>query len=239
MPIGDVTVVILAGGFGVRLLGAYPNLPKPMIPVAGRPFLEWVIRYWASFGARDFVLSLGHLGDVAESHFKAHPIAGVSIRTVREPQARGTGGAVALVAGTQTLSDPFFVANGDSLVLADPDIPLSAREDGAILAVEKEDASRYGTLVTTPAGLLSDFREKKPGRGLINAGVYLLRKKLLAACPTEERCSLETEFFPAALARGARFRVWPCEDRFLDIGTPESLAQAEAFIGENFTHTLP
>ncbi len=210
-----------------------------MIPVAGRPFLEWIIRYWAGFGARDFILSLGHLGHVAKFHFEAHPIAGLTIRTVQEPQPRGTGGAVALVAATQTLIVPCLVANGASLILADPGISLSSHEDGALLAVEKEDASRYGALITDPGGLLTEFREKQPGRGLINAGVYLLRKKLLAACPIAERFSLETEFFPAALAQGARFRIWPCEDRFLDIGTPESLAQAEAFIRENFAHTLP
>lgn len=226
----ELTAVLLAGGFGTRIRELYPDVPKPMIPVLGEPFLEWAIRYWKRQGVGRFVLSLGHLAEVAETYFAGR----TEVATVREPRALGTGGAVQFAAAEAALSDPFVVANGDSLVLADVSEALTAiaRDgvDGVVLGVEVDDTSRYGSLAVDPAGRLLGFQEKRPGRGLINGGVYFFRRSTLERFPRKEPLSMETDVFPALLAGGADLRVVGVQAPFLDIGTPESVRQAEQFV---------
>jgi D-glycero-alpha-D-manno-heptose 1-phosphate guanylyltransferase len=215
----------------------YPDLPKPMIPARGRPFLEWVIGYWRSQGIDHVVLSLGHLAEVAERHFAGWR----EVETVREPQPMGTGGAVLYAARqARRLSDPFWVANADSLALAGLSGAVARLErpevDGVVLGLEMEDASRYGSLaVEEGSDRLGGFREKRPGHAWINAGVYGFRRRVLERFPEREPLSMETEVFPALLAGGARIEVERAAGApFLDMGTPESLAQLDGFIDSNF-----
>ncbi len=230
-----MTALLLAGGMGTRIRHLHPNLPKPMIPVAGLPFLEWAVRYWAGQGIADFVISLGHLAETAQEYFAARPADGLRIRTIVEPAAMGTGGAV-VYAGPH-LNDPFVVANGDSLVVADTrEAQTWLREsdiDGVILGVRVPDTTRYGSLAIED-GWLRGFREKQPGAGVINAGVYFFRRRVLDVFPAKSPLSMEVDVFPALLGAGLRLRVSTVEAPFLDIGTPESLVEAEGFIRSNF-----
>lgn len=226
-----LTAVVLAGGFGTRLRELHPDLPKPLIPLRGRPFLEWVLRHWARQGVRRFVISLGHLAQVAEAYLAARPADGLEILTVVEPEPLGTGGAVRYAARQVQLSDPFLVMNGDSLVVGEAAWPLPC--DGAILGVPTPDAARFGTLDTGPGGRLLGFREKQPGAGIINAGVYLLRRPLLGLFGESTPLSIERDVFPKLLAEGADLRVTTVPGPLLDIGTPESLAGAEKFLDEH------
>jgi D-glycero-alpha-D-manno-heptose 1-phosphate guanylyltransferase len=209
-----------------------------MIPVAGEPFLEWVIRYWVAQGFRRFVVSLGHLAEAGERFCAARRGSGLEIETVVEPEPLGTGGAIHFAAACKGVSDPFAAANGDSLVVADmrPALELMNEPDidGVLLGVPVPDAARYGSLVVED-GRLVGFREKRPGSGMINGGVYLLRRRVLDWFPPQRPLSIESETFPALLAAGAHFRVLPADAPFLDIGTPESIQQAESFIGAHFT----
>jgi len=228
------SVVLLAGGQGTRLRALSAGIPKPMIPVAGRPFVEWMLDYFASQGADHAVLSIGHLAEVVEHHFAGRP----GIECVRETRPLGTGGALRFAAGQAPVSDPFFAANADSLAIAELGGLRRALEDaatdGALLAVTTPDASRFGTLDVGAGGWLRGFHEKRPGAGLINAGVYLFRRRLLAHFPPGAPLSLEQDVFPALLAAGQRLRVIPAAADFLDIGTPESFALAEKFIRRHF-----
>jgi D-glycero-alpha-D-manno-heptose 1-phosphate guanylyltransferase len=231
------TAILLAGGFGSRIKALYPHLPKPMIPIAGRPFLEWAIQYWARQGIMRFVVSLGYLAEAATDYFMTRPPDGLDIATVVEPQPLGTGGAVRFAAQATT-ADPLVIANGDSLVAADiaPVRALLDQDaiDGAILGVRVADAGRFGSLTMDADGRLTGFAEKRPGGGVINAGVYFLRRRLLARFPKQEPLSMETDVFPALLAGGAKLWVVPTEAPFLDIGTPQSLQEAEEFLLHNF-----
>src|SRR5262249_34445852 len=163
-----------------RVRHLLPDIPKPMAPVAGRPFLEWVIRYLARQGVTEVALSTGHLSAVIERHFAAEPVPGVGVSCFEEPQPLGTGGGFVRAVELSRLSpDGWLVLNGDSLVFADLNRVFSGLEnpknDGVIVGREVPDASRYGTLVEGDGGELVGFQEKRPGRGLINAGVYLFR----------------------------------------------------------------
>lgn len=231
----EMTALLLAGGFGTRLRDRHPGVPKPMIPVEGKPFLEWIIAYWRRQGVSRFVISLGHLAEAAQRHFRdraAEP--GLEIATIVEPEAMGTGGAIRHAAGRVPLGDPFLVANGDSLVAADchAAFELGARPeiDGVLLGVRVPDTSRYGSLDCAPGGQLLGFREKQPGAGVINGGVYLLRQRLIGRFPPQTPLSIERDVFPHLLTEGVDLRVVPVTAPFLDIGTPESLEQAAAFV---------
>lgn len=233
-----VTAVVLAGGLGTRIKHLVPNLPKPMVPVRGRPFLEWVVGYLRQQGIRRVLISNGHLGEVIEKHFAALPGAGVALRCIRESDALGTaGGFLNAVSVSGEKPDAWLVLNGDSLVFADllaAAAPLNEPQvQGVVVGVSVPDASRYGRVAFDQTGRLLKFEEKQPGVGVINAGVYFFKPALLAQFPPQRPLSFEMDVFPQLLARGARLQVVVTQAPFLDIGTPESLARAESFIEEN------
>lgn len=226
--------VILAGGRGTRISRLQPNLPKPLIPVCGHPFVEWVIRHFAAQGVDRFVISLGHLADVAESYFRSRPADDLAISTVRETEPLGTGGGFLFAQQAAGEADPLILANGDSLVLADLRSAWRFFEDsdvdGVVVGLEVDDAARYGGLETDSNDRLLRFSEKRPGRGLINAGVYFFRRRLLASFPAKKPLSMECDVFPELLRAGTNLVVHRCQAPFLDIGTPESLAEMEPFL---------
>jgi D-glycero-alpha-D-manno-heptose 1-phosphate guanylyltransferase len=238
VELNKVAAVILAGGLGTRIRHLLPTVPKPMAPVADRPFLEWVARYLARQGVSRMVISTGYLTGVVEQHFQNQPVPGVNIRCVAEAEPLGTGGG--FLRAVQAAGEPppaWLVLNGDSLVFANLALAVASLNDpavaGVILGRAVPDTSRYGALITGPDGGLLRFEEKRPGSGVINSGVYLLRHSLLAEFPRQTPLSFERDVFPALINCGRRLQVVVTDAPFLDIGTPESLPQAEAFIRGN------
>ena len=234
----QIVAVILAGGFGTRIKHLLLDLPKPMAPIAGRPCLEWLVRYLAKQGVRRVVLSTGYLAEVVQRHFDRQPVRGVTVHCVAEPEPLGTGGAVrhaARESGEQAAA--WLVMNGDTIAFAELDKAQAALQNagtaGVIYAREVPDASRYGSLVTDKAGNLMRFEEKRPGKGLISTGVYLLRDSLLAKFPERAPLSLEREIFPELTSSGVSLKILRMTAPFLDIGTPESLPEAGSFVKSN------
>jgi NDP-sugar pyrophosphorylase family protein len=214
-------------------------MPKPLASAAGRPFLEWVIRYLHGQGLRRIVISSGYQAQQIEAFAGALDIAGLQLECVAEDRPMGTAGgflnAWAAVADPRTRA---LVVNGDSLLLANLAALHAALEDeridGAIQGLSVEDASRNGSLDLGAESLLQGFAEKRPGAGIVNAGVYLLRSATVARFPDAQGpLSFEREVFPALLAQGARLKVVEQQAAFLDIGTEESLAMAGRFISDN------
>lgn len=237
------TVIILAGGFGTRVRHLLPNIPKPMASVRGKPFIEWVVRFYARHGFRDFALSTGYLSEVIAAHFAQKPVPGVNVTTQVEAQPLGTaGGALNCVPANATDDSRWLVVNGDSLVFSNPLPLVDALHEGdteaSLLGLSLPDTSRYGTLEVDARRRLVAFREKRPGAGLINAGVYGFIGATLKRQPDRRPLSFELDVFPDLAARG-RVAVSSADAPFLDIGTPETLAQAERFIAENQIHFLP
>jgi D-glycero-alpha-D-manno-heptose 1-phosphate guanylyltransferase len=238
VQLSHVPAVVLAGGLGTRVQHLLPDLPKPMAPVAGRPFLEWVVRYLARQGVAQVILSSGYRAEVIAAHFDRQPVRGVHVQCVAETGPLGTAGGFlhAVEAGGRD-ADAWLVLNGDSLVFASLDAVVRELDDadcaGAIVARSVPDASRYGSIVADSDGRILGFEEKRPGPGLINAGVYLLRGDLPARLPAGRPLSFEREVFPALTAAGSLLRVHRTNAAFLDIGTAESLPQADEFIRGN------
>lgn len=233
MAVAAPLAVILAGGAGTRIRHLLPELPKPLAPVAGRPFLDWVIRYLRAQGLDSIVISAGFLAEKIEAFAAEHGVA-----CVKEAVALGTGGGFlhALAAYGHEEADA-LVCNGDSLVLAELRPLLQALQDAtvdaALLGVRVADASRFGTLQVGANGTLLGFAEKRAGGGLVNGGVYLFRRAIIGRFSAKRPLSFEYDVFPSLIASGARISTVRCDGPFLDIGTEASLAQADAFIRDN------
>jgi NDP-sugar pyrophosphorylase family protein len=228
----NLPALLLAGGLGTRLRAVLPDLPKSLAPVGGRPFVRYLLDRLARAGVRDVVLCTGHRADQVRAEFERRATP-VTLKFSHENQPLGTGGAVRH-ALPLIEADEFLVLNGDSFI----DSPLEAFIDfhrghglrGSLVLTHVEDASRFGTVLTGSRGVIQSFREKegRPVPGWINAGVYLLSRKLLEPLPPGQPFSLERDLFPRWLRQGlGGYRVHAA---FLDIGTPESFAQAEAFL---------
>lgn len=227
---------ILVGGRGTRLGAIAKDAPKPLMPIAdGRVFLDFVIAAFARAGVSDIVLLAGHLAGQVEARYHGRPIGSAQIRVVREPEPAGTAGALALA---RDIAAPlFFMANGDSLFdFAIPELAATLPADavGALALRRVEDGGRYGA-VSLENGRITRFAEKDPsliGPALINAGVYLLRDAVLKDIGPPP-CSIETDVFPKLVARGLLAGA-AFEGYFIDIGLPETLAQARAELPARF-----
>lgn len=235
----SITAVILAGGFGTRVKHLLGDLPKPMAPVNGRPFVEWILRYLAKKKIRCVILSTGYQAEKVNKHFQSQPANGVRANCVPETVPLGTAGGFLNAIGATPKQSPlaWLVLNGDSLALAPLEQMIHSLNppgvSGVILGVRVADASRYGTVSFDADHTLTGFNEKKPGAGVINAGLYLLKAGVVAQFPTKMPLSFETDVFQALIKRGVRLKVCVTDAPFLDIGTPESLSQAESFIRQN------
>ena len=228
----DVSVVVLAGGKGTRLKNLFPHLPKPLVPVAGRPFLHWLTRWIARHGPRHFIYSTGYMADQIENWSSDGSMPEIDRVCRREAEPLGTGGG--LFNCLDLCRRWVLVANGDGLVMGGIDELLAVRMesvDGGVLGVEVPDTARYGSLRIDEDCRLLEFAEKVPGRGLINGGVYLFRKDLLERHFQAGACSIERDFFPQVLNDGAHLKVVvPDQAPFIDIGTPETVALTEDFV---------
>jgi NDP-sugar pyrophosphorylase family protein len=246
MDVARIPVFILAGGRGSRLAGL-TDLPKPLVPVAGRPFVAYLLGalhrqgfrrvfFLTGFGAEAFAQVLDQWvrsGD-ASSHARLPSnerafLTELEIRFLPEESPLGTGGALrrALV----HVDSQALVLNGDSYCDSDYRELLGLLQTRSaafsLTAVHEPDASDYGCLALDENDVVRGFEEKgRAGEGWINAGVYALERRFLEEAIPEGKSSLETEVLPAWVKQeqtpACRVHCF-----FRDIGTPERLAQAQ------------
>ena len=219
--------IVLAGGFGTRLKQVVPDLPKPMAPVAGRPFLEILLTSLAHKGFRRVVLSLGYMAEKVVSHFGDH-FAGMELVYEIEQSPLGTGGAVR-TALAQCTNDHVFVFNGDTfldLEAADVEAHWQAHHAPIIVAREVPDTTRYGRLDTDYGRVLGFAEKGMSGPGLINAGCYVLPAGILDSFTRGQPFSLEADFLAKAAGK-QRFDLFVTNGHFIDIGVPEDYERAQ------------
>lgn len=231
--VGDVTVAILAGGKGTRLASVVSDRPKALAEINGRPFLAYQLDLLADCGARRVVLCTGYMAELVERSFGSR-YRTLELSYSREAAPLGTAGA--LRQALALCEAPTVLAlNGDSYCHAD--LPafyrahFQRRAAASALLVHMDDTSRYGRVLIDGDGRLTAFEEKRPeaGAGWINAGVYLIARTLLETIPSGRAVSIEREVFPSWL--GSDFYGFTCRTEFIDIGTPQSYAQAAEFFG--------
>ena len=233
--LAGIDVAVLAGGLGTRLRSVLgEDLPKVLVPIGGRPFLDVMVSWLDGYGARRLVLCLGHLADKVVAHVAGLNRTHLAVETVIEPQPLGTGGALRFAAG-QLLSDPVMVMNGDSWVDADLAAFVAAHRARdafmSVLCVRVDDASRFGRVEVAADGAITRFAEKDANAapGLINAGIYLLSQAAFAQLGNMEGPSFERDFMQ--ILTDGRVVAYVCEGAsFIDIGTPDSFSQADSVI---------
>lgn len=220
--------MILAGGLGTRLANRLNGLPKPMAPVAGRPFLEILLGQLAHFGCRRVMLSVGYRRDIIQTHF-GPSFRGMSLDYVVEEAPLGTGGAIrkALPLASE---DSILVLNGDTLLDLDYRSLLrfhSAEKALLTMAICHQDhIARYGGVLTEGARI-TGFEEKgRSGPGWINAGVYVIDKGIDWPPSLPESFSFERDFIAPEIG-DLRAAAFPVIGFFLDIGIPEDLDRAQ------------
>jgi N-acetyl-alpha-D-muramate 1-phosphate uridylyltransferase len=222
---------ILVGGLGTRLGSITRSVPKPMVLVGGKPFLEHEIGLLKGSGIADFVLCVGHLGEKVEAHFGDGSRWGVRVRYSYDgPELLGPAGA--LKRAEPLLGEHFFVTYGDAYLRMD-----YKRMMNALLASGKmgmmavyENHGRYGRSDVVVSGGSVARYDKGGGGGMewVNFGVSALRRRALGLIPEGEEFGEEA--FYGELIRREELLAFPVGDRFYEIGTPESLVEFERFI---------
>jgi NDP-sugar pyrophosphorylase family protein len=225
----NLRAFVLCGGLGTRLRPILTDRPKSMALVAGIPFLELLLKQLRGKGIRQVVLGTGYMAEQIESYFRDGSGLDLQIQYSREEKPLGTGGALKLAEGL--LSDPVLVLNGDSYVdwsLTGMCKLLEEKKAQAVMVLhEVPELSRYGSVTIDSEGRVLEFSEKgnRAGAGWINAGVYLMRRELVAALPAGKPISLEKDVFPGLL--GGKVYGLASEGRFIDIGIPADLERAQ------------
>ncbi|MFA4828260.1 MAG: nucleotidyltransferase family protein [Thermodesulfovibrionales bacterium] len=214
--------IILAGGKGTRLQSVISDIPKPMAPVGSKPFLEYLVLQLKYWDIKDIVISIGYKGEVIKSYFGDGKKWGVTIEYSEEYTPMGTGGAVR-EALKYIHNDNTVVLNGDSFFSADFKELISSHGTNdrfaTIALVHLKNMDRYGMVSFNDKNEIVSFSEKRgEGAGFINAGIYVLNKKIAAYLP-DGPVSLERDVFPKLIWKGLSGIVQ--EGFFIDIGIPE------------------
>jgi len=227
----DIPVLLLVGGMGTRLRPVLSDKPKPLAPIGDIPFLELLVLQLHSQGLRRLVMCTGFHADQIRQEFGDGHKWNVTIEYSEETRPLGTAGAIKLAERFLSPAAEFVVMNGDSFLELDlRQLIWFHRENGgwASIAVRRvPDAARYGTVHVDGQNHVVRFGEKmgihEPG--LVNGGVYVFNREVLQHIP-EGPSSLERDALPGLL----KHEVFALEQNgmFIDIGTPEDYARAQA-----------
>lgn len=223
-------IIILAGGFGTRLKAEVSDVPKPMAPVNGRPFLEYILNHIERQGFNRVILSTGYLGNVISEYFGKKYRSIILDYTVEE-EPLGTGGAIKLAA--EKVHSPYFIImNGDTFFPINLQLLFQTHVEhlaNLTLALrEVPDSSRYGKVDCLKNGRITRFNEKSSENqpGLINGGIYILNTKFFKRFEFPEKFSFEKDFLQKHID-SSEFYGQIFNDYFLDIGIPEDYKRAQ------------
>ncbi len=229
------SAVILAGGLGTRLRSVVSDLPKPMAPINGRPFLEHQLDYWIAQGINGFVLSVGYRHEAITGHFGPQ-YKGVEIEYAVEEQPLGTGGGFLLAAEKACRCGPFLLLNGDTYFEADWNVlnayALAHDADWCFSLFRTREKGRYMGIELSPQGRIVSLKSGvEQGPRLANGGVYWVHPRALRGTRVSgEKASLEDNIFPDALAAGQRLFGLEFTKTFIDIGVPDDYHQAATLL---------
>jgi mannose-1-phosphate guanylyltransferase len=233
--------LLLAGGEGTRLRPLTYTVAKPVLPLAGRPHIAYVIDWLARHGVDDVIVSCGHLAEGMRGAL-AELGLGVRIRFAEEPDARGTAGAIRFA--EDMLAERFLVLNGD--ILCDLDLTAQIEQHdrtgarATIALYPVQDQTGYGLVHRHEDGEITEFLEKPEPDQIdtdeINAGAYLLERSVLDQIPPDRAVSIEREVFPRLIGEGLYgIRL---EGYWIDIGTPDRYLEANWDILEGRVETV-
>lgn len=227
-----MVAVIMAGGKGTRVASVSRDIPKPMLPVNGKPVLEHQIACLQRQGITDIILSIGHLGDQIQAYFGDGSRFGVHIRYLREAVPLGTAGALYDLKGS--VDEDFFLINGD--LIFDVDLHRlmafhkAAQAAATLLGHPNDHPYDSGVILADAQGRVSGWLTKEEERGwyrnCVNAGIHVLSPALLEKLDAPRKTDLDRELLKPLIPTG---KVYVCRtpEYVKDMGTPERIAQVE------------
>ena len=225
--------VVLVGGLGTRLAGVTSDLPKPMAPIGGRPFLEYLLDYLVEQDSEGAILAVSYKWEVIREHF-GYVYQGMSLNYSVEDEPLGTGGAIRqALAGLPDAE--VVVLNGDTLFRVDlkamADIHRNNGKRLTIALKQVADSGRFGRVEVSTDGVITNFLEKvRGGPGWINGGVYVLNRDLFTDFSMPVRFSFEQDLVEPNID-GIRPRAFKSDAYFIDIGIPEDYQRAQQEFG--------
>ncbi len=226
-------VVLLAGGLGSRLRPLTESVPKPMVEVAGRPFLEYIVEHLAAQGFTRMLFLVGYLGEKVRDHFGDGSRFGVSIEYSWEPAPLGTGGAIRNA--LDQLDDKFLLLFADSFLPIDYRPLALALTEGRSLGImavydnRRADTGVVNNVAMGAEGYVVRYEKGNSAAGLqyVEAGVLGFRREVFEAFPAGRIVSMEQAVYPGLIAQ-RQLLGYITEKRFFDIGTPERLREFAA-----------
>lgn len=229
----ETQVVLMAGGLGRRLRPLTETVPKPMLPIGGRPILEHILRNFVDQGFVRFTISLNYLGEKVRAHFGDGTAFGAAIDYVEEQERMGTAGALSLL--TERPSAPFLVMNGDLLTQMRFDALLRFHDEtgatATLCARPFEMQVPYG-VIEADGPYLQGIVEKPVHSHFVNAGIYVLSPVALDALHPGEPLDMP-DLFTRLTKTGAKAGVFPLREYWLDIGRQEDLQRARTEFDES------
>ncbi len=221
--------IILAGGLGTRLKGVISDIPKPMAPINGTPFIQHLFNYLIEQKITHVVLAVGYKHEVIEQYFgKKYKTLAIAYAVEHEPL--GTGGGIANALNF-VKSNEVFLLNGDTFF----DVDLTAlyaqhklsKADLTLSLKPMHDFNRYGTVEYDLNNRIVLFNEKKAvKKGFINGGVYVITKQLFSSFSASEKFSFEQNIMEKGVNR-FNMQAHVCKGYFIDIGIPEDYERAQ------------
>ncbi len=225
------TAIILAGGFGTRLQSVVADVPKPMAPVNGEPFLNYQLHYLKHYGITDVILSVGYMHEKISTYYN-NAFNGIRISCVVETTPLGTGGGIRKALENCSVNE-VLVLNGDSFF----DVNLtdfhtfykSHNAQFSLCLREVDNAARYGTIELDNSKRIVSFKEKDQieKKGIINGGLYILNKALfLENTPAKTNLSIEKDIYEKELLS---YKICVIESKryIIDKGVPEDYTKAQ------------
>lgn len=224
----DTRIVLMAGGLGTRLRPLTETVPKPMLPVGGKPLLEQIIALFADQGFWRISISVNYRAEMVREHFGSGEAFGVEIDYIEEERRMGTAGALSLL--REKPDAPFIVMNGDVLVaLQFPELLAFHREKaalGTLVVREYEQQVPYG-VVRESGGLMTAIEEKPVERYFVNAGIYVLSPEALDRLVPGEPCDMP-DLLSGIAEAGGNVGVYALRDYWRDIGRMADLEAARS-----------
>lgn len=226
--------IVLAGGMGTRLRSVISDIPKPMAPVAGKPFLTYILNQLVPSDIDDIKLSVGYKNKVIKDYFGSQ-FKGIHLTYVVEEHPLGTGGGVRLAAEACD-ADTLLICNGDTFFDLDINAFLNTHRDqknGMTIALKHmENVNRYGMVELEQSSIIG-FSEKSEElkSGWINGGVYALDRSLFLDQTKPGNFSMEVDFMEKMIGN-MRFEGFKSDGYFIDIGIPDDYQKANNYFGK-------
>jgi len=225
LALKENSILIMAGGFGKRMMPLTENLPKPMLKVAGKPILEHIILNAKAQGFRKFIISLHYLGNLIIDHFGDGSNLDISIQYIHESEPLGTAGAMALIDPLPNL--PFIVTNGDIITDVNYANLLHFHESNksqATMAIKKYELQNPYGVVNIKGLEITSFEEKPIQMSYVNAGIYALNPSSLKYLKVNEPCDMP-DLFELLKKNNYFITAYPIHETWADVGRPIDLSE--------------